>query len=150
LADAIGKKDSADMAREMLSVFAKPTIWGMIWTTAWPFPNETWEWKIGNFLVGAVAGKMLFSTSTKTYVANALRKFSWLEKKELTRFIQTKWAEKISKPVLEKLIKIQEWLKALPSPKTVSPSKMWTPQQPIVLWMPKKKDIIEIPLSRKK
>jgi hypothetical protein len=26
LADAIGKKDSADMAREMLSVFAKPTI----------------------------------------------------------------------------------------------------------------------------
>jgi hypothetical protein len=135
LADAISKKDSEDMAREMLSVFAKPTLWGMIGTTAWPFPGDTLEWKIGNFIIWAVAGKMLFSTTTKTYVANALRKFSWLEKKEIARYIQTKWSEKLSEPVLNKFVSIQEWLKKSHPNKTVIPNK---------------EDVVKIPLYHKK
>ena len=118
LADAINKKDSADLSREILSIFAKWTVWGMAWTQVWPFKWDGWLPKIWNFIVWAIVGKYLLSTKSKTYVANSLRKLSWFEKKELNRFIQSKGKEALSAKTLNKIDEIREWAKTLSTKKT--------------------------------
>lgn len=89
LQDAISRKDSADAARELLSVFDKGTIgWALAWGTAWwPFDNDSVTWKIWNIIVWALAWKYLFSTKTKTQLASLLNKLSGGSKKELERLI---------------------------------------------------------------
>ena len=89
LQDAISRKDSADAARELLSVFDKWTIgWALAWGTAWwPFDSDSITWKIWNIIVWALAWKYLFSTKTKTQLASLLNKLSGGSKKELERLI---------------------------------------------------------------
>jgi len=89
LQDAISRKDSADAARELLSVFDKGTIgWALAWGTAWwPFDSDSVTWKIWNIIVWALAWKYLFSTKTKTQLASLLNKLSGGSKKELERLI---------------------------------------------------------------
>lgn len=89
LQDAISRKDSADAARELLSVFDKWTIgWALAWGTAWwPFDSDSVTWKIWNIIVWALAWKYLFSTKTKTQLASLLNKLSGGSKKELERLI---------------------------------------------------------------
>ena len=89
LQDAISRKDSADAARELLSVFDKWTIgWALAWGTAWwPFDNDSVTWKVWNIIVWALAWKYLFSTKTKTQLASLLNKLSGGSKKELERLI---------------------------------------------------------------
>lgn len=89
LQDAISRKDSADAARELLSVFDKWTIgWALAWGTAWwPFDSDSVTWRIWNIIVWALAWKYLFSTKTKTQLASLLNKLSGGSKKELERLI---------------------------------------------------------------
>lgn len=120
LEDAISRKDSADAAREILSIFDKGTIWGwLLWGVAWwPFDNDTFAWKMGNIIVGSLAWKYLFSTKSKTNIAAALNKMSWWSKKELSRLIwweiATKDLSKATMKWLEKVFK-NAWLTQVPS-----------------------------------
>lgn len=90
LRDAISKKESADAVREFLWVFSRGTIWWVVWTQTWPFDRNTVPWQIGNFLVWALVWNVAGSTAVRTNIANFIWKLSWLEKKELKRFI---WKE---------------------------------------------------------
>ena len=110
LQDAISRKDSADAAREMLSIFSKGTIWWALGGTAgWPFDWNSIPWKLGNILVGALAGQYLFSTAAKTKLAWLLNKMSWGSKKELSRLVNgeikqvSKETEKEFQKVIEDL-----------------------------------------------
>ena len=87
LQDAISRKDSADMAREMLWVFSKTAIWWVAWYNVWPFDSSTLGWKVWNIIVWALAGKYLFSTKAKTNLASYINKMSGWSKKELERLI---------------------------------------------------------------
>lgn len=87
LQDAISRKDSADMAREMLGVFSKTAIWWVAWYNVWPFDSSTLGWKVWNIIVWALAGKYLFSTKAKTNLASYINKMSGWSKKELERLI---------------------------------------------------------------
>jgi hypothetical protein len=120
LRDWISRKDSADAAREMLSIFSKWTVgWSMLWLSGqWPFDNNTPAWKIGNFIVWALAWQFLFSTKAKTTLASWINKLSWWTKKELIRYITSEWAEKLSENTLKSLWKLieetgVEWLPSL-------------------------------------
>ena len=130
LEDAISRKDSADAARELLSVFDKGTIWGWIlWGTVWwPFDNDSFPWKLGNVILWALAWKYLFSTKAKTNMAAALSKMSWGSQKELTRLIWWKiTAENLSKSTkkwLEKVLK-EAWISAISTPKELTTEEMW-------------------------
>ena len=112
LQDWISKKDSADAARELLSIFDKWTIWWLlgwwVWYTVWPFDSDTPQWKIWNMIVGALAWKYLFSTQAKTSLAAWLNKLSWWSKKELARYIASEWAEKLSQNTLKSIWKVVE------------------------------------------
>lgn len=87
LQDAISKKDSADLAREMLWVFSKWAIGWAAWYSVWPFDNDSIAWKVWNVVVWALAWRYLFSTSAKTKLASLLNKMSGWSKKELERLI---------------------------------------------------------------
>jgi len=87
LQDWISRKDSADAAREMLSVFSKSAIGWAAWYNVWPFDNDTIEWKIWNVIIWALAWKYLFSTASKTKMASLINKMSWWSKKELSRLV---------------------------------------------------------------
>lgn len=110
LQDAISRKDSADAAREMLSIFSKGTIWGALgWTAGWPFDWNTLPWKLWNILVWALAWQFLFSTQAKTKLASLLNKMTWGTKKELERLVNwevktvSKWTEKELQKIVEDL-----------------------------------------------
>lgn len=108
LQDAISRKDSADAAREMLSIFSKGTIWGALgWTAGWPFDWNSIPWKLGNILVDALAGQYLFSTTAKTKLAWLLNKMSWGSKKELSRLVNGE-IKQVSKGTEKELQKIAE------------------------------------------
>ena len=135
LADAVSRKDSADIAREMLSVFSKPAIWWALSMNQWPFNGNTVEWKIGNFLVWWLLAWAVFSTTSKTYMANALRWLSWIQKKELSRFIATKWAEKLSNKTVEEVAKITNAIKLLKEwPLDSNPLRLTTTPKTRTLW----------------
>ena len=135
LADAVSRKDSADIAREMLSVFSKPAIWWALSMNQWPFNGNTVEWKIGNFLVWWLLAWAVFSTTSKTYMANALRWLSWIQKKELSRFIATKWAEKLSKETIEEVAKVTNAIKLLKEwPLESNPLRLTTTPKTRTLW----------------
>ena len=134
--DWISKKDSADAARELLSIFDKWTIWWLlgwwVWYTVWPFDSNTTQWKIWNMIVGALAWKYLFSTQAKTNLAAWLNKLSWWTKKELARYIASEWAEKLSENTLKAIWKVveesgiewvTEWVKELLSKSDLA--RMW-------------------------
>jgi len=87
LQDWISRKDSADAAREMLSVFSKSAIGWAAWYNVWPFDSDTIEWKIWNVILWALAWKYLFSTASKTKLASLINKMSWWSKKELSRLV---------------------------------------------------------------
>lgn len=87
LQDAISRKDSADMAREMLGVFSKTAIGWVAWYNVWPFDSSTLWGKVWNIVVWALAGKYLFSTKAKTNLASYINKMSGGSKKELERLI---------------------------------------------------------------
>ena len=109
LEDAISRKDSADAAREMLSVFSKSAIWGAAWYNVWPFDNDTLWGKLGNIAVWALAWKYLFSTKAKTELAWLINKMSWSSKKELERFVA--WdlaAKKLSNKTKKELLNVFE------------------------------------------
>ena len=110
LQDAISRKDSADAAREMLSILSKGTIWWALGGTAlWPFDWNTFTWKLWNFLVWALAWQFLFSTQAKTKLASLLNKMTWGTKKELERLVNwevqtvSKWTEKELQKIVEDL-----------------------------------------------
>mgnify|MGYP007115352204 CR=1 FL=1 len=115
LKDWISKKDSADVAREMLSVFSKPALWAVFWASSpvGVFDNSTWWGRAGNAILWALAGKYLFSTNAKTTLAAKLNKLSWGSKKELERLIAWESIELSSKTQKE-LLDILQDVEALP------------------------------------
>lgn len=114
LRDWIMKKDSADAVREALSIFSKPAIWWLAWWTIWwPFDENTFLWKVGNVIVGALAWHYLLSTKAKTNLASMLNKVSWWTKVELKKWIW--WEiEKLSEKAQKEVNDIVEKL-ALPA-----------------------------------
>lgn len=109
LQDAISRKDSADMAREMLGVFSKTAIGWAAWYNVWPFDNNTLGGKVWNVIIWALAGKYLFSTKAKTSLASYINKMSGWSKKELERLIA--WdisVKKLSKKTQNELAKAFE------------------------------------------
>ena len=122
LQDWISRKDSADAAREMLSVFSKSAIGWAAWYNVWPFDSDTIEWKIWNVILWALAWKYLFSTASKTKLASLINKMSWWSKKELSRLVA--WdleAIKLSnktKKELENLFKEVEASQSVPTEMT--------------------------------
>lgn len=109
LQDAISKKDSADAAREMLSVFSKWAIGGVAGYNAWPFDNSTLGGKILNITVWTLAWKYLFSTKAKTQFASLINKMSGWWKKELERLVAGDLSvKKLSKSTQKELANIFE------------------------------------------
>ena len=109
LQDAISRKDSADAAREMLSVFSKWAIGWAAWYNVWPFDNHTLAWKIWNIAVWALAGRYLFSTKAKTQFASLINKMSGGAKKELERLVAGDLAVKnLSKNTQKELASVFE------------------------------------------
>lgn len=115
LKDWISKKDSADVAREMLSVFSKPALWAVFWASSpvGVFDNSTWWGRAGNAILWALAGKYLFSTKAKTALAAKLNKLSWGSKKELERLIAWESIE-LSNKTQKELLDILQDVEALP------------------------------------
>ena len=115
LKDWISKKDSADVAREMLSVFSKPALWALFWASSpvGVFDNSTWWGRAGNAILWALAGKYLFSTNAKTALAAKLNKLSWGSKKELERLIAWESIE-LSNKTQKELLDILQDVEALP------------------------------------
>lgn len=115
LEKSISAKDSADVAREMLSIFNRWTIgWALFGSTwVWPFDSNTTEWRIGNMLVWALAGKYLYSTQAKTTMASWLHKLSWWAKKELSRLVGWE-AVVLSKKTQNELLELFKDLEASP------------------------------------
>ena len=127
LEDAISRKDSADAAREMLSVFSKSAIWGAAWYNVWPFDNNTLWGKLGNIAVWALAWKYLFSTKAKTEFAWLINKMSWSSKKELERLVA--WdlaAKKLSNKTKKELLNVFEeaWITTANTPKEMTAEEM--------------------------
>lgn len=111
----ISDKERADVVREVLSAFSKPTIWWVIWwySPVWVFSSDTPAGRIWNAIVGALAGKYLFSTKAKTTLASHLYKLSWWATKELDRLLA--WEiTKLSKSTQNELTAILQDIDALP------------------------------------
>lgn len=109
LQDAISRKDSADMAREMLGVFSKTAIGWAAWYNVWPFDTNTLWGKVWNVIIWALAGKYLFSTKAKTSLASYINKMSGGSKKELERLIAGDLSvKKLSKKTQSELAKAFE------------------------------------------
>jgi len=109
LQDAISRKDSADMAREMLGVFSKTAIGWAAWYNVWPFDTNTLWGKVWNVIIWALAGKYLFSTKAKTSLASYINKMSGGSKKELERLIAGDLSvKKLSKKTQNELAKAFE------------------------------------------
>lgn len=119
LADAIWRKNDAEMVREMISVFAPSTIWWWIWIWTWPFDSNTTEWKISNFVFWALVWRAIWSTKFKTNVASFINKLTPSDKWALQKFINSKWEEILPKITFDKLSKFKEWIKTL-SPKKLN------------------------------
>lgn len=97
--------------------------WLAWWTIWWPFDENTFLWKVGNMVVGALAGKYLFSTKTKTNLASMLNKVSWWTKVELKKWIW--WEiEKLSEKAQKEVNDIVEKL-VLPAPKEWAVNDAW-------------------------
>lgn len=129
LEDAISRKDSADAAREILSVFDKWTVgWGILWgAVGWPFDNDSFWWKLWNIIVWAVAWKYLFSTQAKTNIASALNSMSWWAKKELSRLVGWEITSKaLSSSTKKSLSKALEkaWMSNIPTPSEFTSEEM--------------------------
>lgn len=107
LADAIARKESADVAREILQFLwgraPWAIVWGWVWATVWPFPSDTPTGKLGNILVGMVVGWAVASTSIKTNVAGFLSKLSWAEKSAIWAFIKSWGKTAMPKALLGKI-----------------------------------------------
>lgn len=115
LKDWISKKDSADVAREMLSVFSKPALWAVFWASSpvGVFDNSSFGGRIWNAILWALAGKYLFSTEAKTALASKLNKLSWGSKKELERLVAWESIE-LSNKTQKELLDILQDVEALP------------------------------------
>lgn len=115
LADGIGRKDKADIVRELLSPFSSArngAILGGIGGGA--TPNDSLPERIWNIAKWAIIWGIFWSTKAKTTLANMLKKLGGIEKKEITQRIATNGASQLSKksakslsPILEKVI--EEW-----------------------------------------
>lgn len=110
----ISAKDSADMAREMLSIFNKWTIWWAIWAYKWPFDSDTLWWRVWNILVWALAWQVLFSTKAKTNLAAMIdKRISKWARVELEKWIG--WEVKtLSKKTEQELFNILQDVEATP------------------------------------
>ena len=115
LKDWISKKDSADVAREMLSVFSKPALWAVFWASSpvWVFDNSSFGGRMWNAILWALAGRYLFSTKAKTALASKLNTLSWWSKKELERLISWEAIE-LSNATKEELFNVLQDVEALP------------------------------------
>ena len=112
LADGIGRKDKADIVRELLSPFSSArngAILGGIGGGA--TPNDSLPERIWNIAKWAIIGGIIGNTKFKSNVANLLKNLGGIEKKEITQRIATKWASKLSEksvktlsPILEEMI----------------------------------------------
>lgn len=131
LQDAISRKDSADAAREMLSIFSKWAIgWAAWWNSnVWVFDSNTILWKAGNAIIGALAGQYFFSTSAKTKLAWLLNKMSWGSKKELSRLVNGE-IKQVSKETEKEFQKVIEDLDL----KEVNPTEFTKEEASRLLW----------------
>lgn len=109
----ISRKDSADMARDMLSIFWPYVVGGWFGSAVWPFDNSSIPWKVWNMIIGALAGKYLFSTKAKTTLAAKLNKLSGGSQKELSRLVAGE-STKLSKKTEKELMDILKDVEALP------------------------------------
>lgn len=112
LADGIGRKDKADIVRELLSPFSSArngAILGGIWGGA--TPNDSLPERIWNIAKWAIIGGIIGNTKFKSNVANLLKNLGGIEKKEITQRIATNGGSKLSEksiktlsPILEEMI----------------------------------------------
>ena len=115
LADGIGRKDKADIVRELLSPFSSARNGAILGGLGGGVnPNDSLPERIWNMAKWAIIGGILGSTKFKTNVANLLKNLGGIEKKEITQRIATNGVSKLSEksiktlePVLEKVV--QDW-----------------------------------------
>ena len=98
LADAITRKDAADQARELLTAFAPGWIWAIGWALQWW--EDAFE-RLKNIVLWAAIWQVAGSTTLKTNTASLLNKLSWLQRKALIDFIESKWATPISSEIIK-------------------------------------------------
>lgn len=84
----IVRKESAEQAREILSVF-NPSVVGssVIWGIWGGMVGNTWEERLKNAIIWGVIGKFAWSTRVKTWLAKQMNKLSGGTKKELERLV---------------------------------------------------------------
>lgn len=112
LADGIGRKDKADIVRELLSPFSSARNGAILGGLGGGVnPNDSLPERIWNMAKWAIIGGILGSTKFKSNVANLLKNLGGIEKKEITQRIATNWASKLSEksvktlsPILEEMI----------------------------------------------
>ncbi len=100
LAEAIARKDASDQASALINAFAPSWAGAIIgWVGA--------EWnvfdRLKGALIGATIGRVVWSTTVKTNVANILNKLSGLEKVALEEFVRTKGQKELSPKIVEKI-----------------------------------------------
>lgn len=108
LADAIGRKDSAEAVRELLTAFAPSWVGGIIGSVAWPFDSSSIEWRVGNILVGMIAWRTLWSTRVKTNVASFLNKLNKKQLGALDEFLKSGGKAKLADDIAQKMDEILE------------------------------------------
>lgn len=112
LADGIGRKDKADIVRELLSPFSSARNGAILGGLGGGVnPNDSLPERIWNMAKWAIIGGILGSTKFKSNVANLLKNLGGIEKKEITQRIATNGAGKLSEksiktlsPILEEMI----------------------------------------------
>lgn len=112
LADGIGRKDKADIVRELLSPFSSARNGAILGGLGGGVnPNDSLPERIWNMAKWAIIGGILGSTKFKSNVANLLKNLGGIEKKEITQRIATNGASKLSEksiktlsPILEEMI----------------------------------------------
>lgn len=112
LADGIGRKDKADIVRELLSPFSSARNGAILGGLGGGVnPNDSLPERIWNMAKWAIIGGILGSTKFKSNVANLLKNLGGIEKKEITQRIATNGGSKLSEksiktlsPILEEMI----------------------------------------------
>lgn len=99
LSDAIKRKESADQARELVTMFA-PTGIGALWGAAtWNNPFEV----LRNALIWGTLWGVAWSTTIKTNLASILNRLTPAERQGIINFIDSEWAKPISTAVISKI-----------------------------------------------
>ena len=112
LADGIGRKDKADIVRELLSPFSSARNGAILGGLGGGVnPNDSLPERIWNMAKWAIIGGILGSTKFKSNVANLLKNLGGIEKKEIAQRIATNGVSKLSEksiktlsPILEEMI----------------------------------------------